>query len=439
LPEGWRTLNLTVINGYSGLLLKDLKPDDPSRESITEISTAGKRAAALSQQLLLLSRKQMVQSQPVNLNDIVAEVVKMLRRVIGEDIRVESALDSSLGTVLADPGQLHQVIMNLAVNARDAMPAGGMLLIETESVSLDRSYAGQHPGVEPGAYVQLRVTDTGIGMTKEIISHLYEPFFTTKSQGEGTGLGLATVYGIVKQCGGTISVYSEPGAGTSFTIYLPRLDKPAAPNVKPKRAPFTLQGTETLLVVEDQDQVRRMAALVLRSHGYQVLEAANPAEALVHCERYAGPIHLLLTDVVMPGMTGPELASRIKSLSPSIEVLFMSGYSERAIMQGRNLDLKSSYLAKPFSAEALAIRVREVLGRPRPAGTILVVDDEPGVRKLVGKLLTGAGYQVMEAKNGREAVRIAETSDIDLMITDLATGTGRSRDDTTPPPESAPP
>lgn len=411
---------LTVISGYSGMLLKRLPVNDPIREDIEEIQIAGERAAVLTRQLLLLARQQMVQVQQVQLNDVVTEVQTMLRRVIGEDIVIESVLDPTLGFVLADPGRLHQVLMNLAVNARDAMPGGGKLLIETQNVELDRSFAELHAGVEPSSYVQLKVTDTGVGMTPEVLSHLYEPFFTTKAIGEGTGLGLATVYGIVQQSQGSIWVYSEPGEGTTFTIYLPRSDRRETLPAKPEDAPATLRGTETLLVVEDQDQLRRMAVKVLRHHGYRVIEATNPGEALLHCERYPGPIHLLLSDVVMPGMTGPEMVERIRPLRPSIEVLFMSGYSEQARQRHRDLELAGGYLQKPFSAEELATRVRRALDPRRPAGTILVVDDEPAVRHLVRKILAGVGYQVLEAGDGREAVRIIEASDIDLMITDLA-------------------
>jgi PAS domain S-box-containing protein len=411
---------LTVINGHSDLLLRDLAPDDPMHESVSEIGTAGKRAEALVRQLLLLSRKQVTQVSDVNLNDIVTEVEKMLARVIGEDIRLESVLSSSLGYGRADAGQVHQILMNLAINARDAMPGGGTLLIETANADLDDTYAERHPEVKPGPYVQLKVSDTGIGMPQDVMSHLFEPFFTTKNPGEGTGLGLATVYGIVKQSGGSIQVYSEPGIGTTFTIYLPRVD----PGVKlqqepePEPAPQSLRGTETVLVVEDQEQLRKMAGRVLRSYGYRVLEAANPGEALLHCERYAGPIHLMVTDVVMPRLTGPELAGRVKPLRPSMEVLFMSGYSERAITD--RLELGGSYLSKPFSPEALATKVRGVLGSPRPAGTVLVVDDESSIRSFLRKILTGVGYRVLEAKNGREAVLQIETSEVDMMITDLA-------------------
>jgi len=409
---------LTVINGYADILLKELIPPDPMHEMVDDIRKAGQRAADLTRQLVLLSRKQVAQASEVNLNDVITEVEKMLARVIGVDIRLESALSPSLGCVLADPGQLHQVLMNLAVNARDAMPGGGTLLIETRNVDLDDSYAEQHAEVKPGPYVQLKVSDTGIGMTKDAMSHLFEPFFTTKRPGEGTGLGLATVYGIVKQSGGSIWVYSEPGRGATFTIYLPRIEAGTNVEHEPTPTPPSLHGTGTVLVVEDQEQLRKMAGRVLRSYGYRVLEAANPAEALLHSERDAGPIHLVLTDVVMPGMTGPELADRIKSLRPAIAVVFMSGYSERLIAD--RMDLAGSYLPKPFSPEDLAAKVRSVLGSPRPAGTVLVVDDEPGVRKLLRNVLAGVSYQIVEAENGKDAVRHVETSEIDLVIIDLS-------------------
>ncbi len=409
---------LTVINGYASMLLKELTPPDPIHEMVKEINKAGLRAAELTRQLGLLSRKQVTTASEVNLNDIITEVEKMLARVIGEDIRLESVLSPSLGYVQADPGQVHQVLMNLAVNARDAMPGGGTLLIETRNAELDSSYVEQHAEVQPGPYVQLKVSDTGVGITKDVMSHLFEPFFTTKQPGLGTGLGLATVYGIVKQTGGSIWVYSEPGQGATFTIYLPRIEPGVNPPPEPVAALPSLRGTETILVVEDQVQLRKMAGRVLRSYGYRVLEAANPGEALLHCERYAGPMHLLLTDVVMPGMTGPDLADRLKPLRPAMVVVFMSGYSERAIAD--RLKLAGTYLPKPFSPEALATTVRAVLGPPRPASTILVVDDDPGIRKLLRNVLTGVSYQVLEADNGREAERLVETSEIDLVIMDLA-------------------
>jgi CheY-like chemotaxis protein len=411
---------LTVINGYSDMILGDLPADDALRELVSEIRTAGERAAALSGQLLVLSRKQVVQAREVNLNDIIAEVEKMLGRVIGEDIRLESVLSPSLGCVLADPGQLHQILMNLAVNARDAMPGGGTLLIETTNVDLLGDFAEQHGEVEAGHYAMLSVSDTGVGMTKDVLSHLFEPFFTTKKAGEGTGLGLATVYGIVKQCGGTIRVYSEPGRGTNLRIYLPRIEPVETARKEPVRETSTSRGTETVLVVEDQDQLRKIVVRVLQGRGYKALEAANPRDALALSEGYAGPIHLLLTDVVMPGMTGPELACRLKPQRPSMEVIFMSGYSERALLDRQAMESSGTYLAKPFSPDALAIKVREALGTRGRVETIVVADDEPGVRSFLSKILTGAGYQVLEANNGREAVRQVEASGAELMITDLA-------------------
>jgi CheY-like chemotaxis protein len=247
--------------------------------------------------------------------------------------------------------------MNLAVNARDAMPGGGTLSIETANVDVDTSYVEQHPEMKPGPYVRLRVGDTGIGITKDVQSHLFEPFFTTKKPGEGTGLGLATVYGIVKQSDGSIWVYSEPGVGTTFSIYLPRVDDGANLPQEPAPSHASLRGSETILVVEDQDQLRKMAVRVLRDYGYRVIESANPEDALLTSERHPGPIDLMLTDVIMPGMTGPELVGRIKPLRPSMEIIYMSGYSGHTVP-----DLAGAYLSKPFSPEALAIKVREALG-----------------------------------------------------------------------------
>lgn len=350
---------LSVINGYGALMLKELEPADPLHRMVGEIRKAGQRAADLTGQLLLLSRKQATQTTVVNLNEIIAEVEKMLGRLIGAHIRLRSSLSQTLGCVLADPGQLHQVLMNLAVNARDAMPGGGTLLIETGNVDLHHTGAEYHAEMKPGSYVQLKVSDTGIGMTRDVMSHLFEPFYTTKRPGEGTGLGLATVYSIVKQSGGSIWARSAPGQGTTFTICLPRAVATASIEQEPRVEPEPARGTETILVVDDQEQLLRMAGSVLRSFGYRVLEAANPGEALLHCERYSGPIHLLLTDVVMPAITGPELAHRVKPVRPAMKVLFMSGYTERALEDRRKL--REAYLPKPFSPEALANIVRRVL------------------------------------------------------------------------------
>ncbi|MDR3700570.1 MAG: response regulator [Candidatus Sulfopaludibacter sp.] len=347
---------LTVINGYSSMLLKQAPPGDGIHEGLAEIQLAGERAAALSRQLLMLSRKSVVQTRNVNLNDIVAEVEKMLERVIGEDIRVECLLDPALGYVLADPGRWNQVLMNLAVNARDAMPRGGTLRIET--ANLDPA------GSDQRRQVQLKVSDTGVGMTQEVLSHLFEPFFTTKKPGEGTGLGLATVYGIVQQCGGSIQVHSEPGNGATFTIRLPGIDAPGAQEAQGDTRSIA-RGTETILVVEDQEQLRTLAVRVLRKYGYRVLEAAGPAEALACSAGCHDDIHLVLTDIVMPEMSGIDLAGQLLQMRPDLKIAFMSGYSEKVNAESHRLEVADAYLAKPFSPEALAATVRAVLDRPR--------------------------------------------------------------------------
>jgi two-component system, cell cycle sensor histidine kinase and response regulator CckA len=413
---------LTVINGHSDILLKELRSDDPHCKNVSEIKTAGERAAWLCRQLLILSRKQILQPIEVNLNAIIIEVGKMLERVIGEDIQVKYRLNPALDHILADPGQLQQALVNLVVNARDAMPSGGTLFIETDNIELGDSDAHHGREVSLGPYVRLKVSDTGIGMAPEVLSHLFEPFFTTKGPGEGTGLGLATVYGIVKQCRGSITVDSEAGHGAAFTIYLPRVERgtvvlpePAVPVHLP-----TVRGTETILVVEDHEQVRKIAVRVLRDCGYKVLEAAGPEDALRQAEGHAGLIHLLLTDVVMPVVNGPQLADRIRASRPSIEVLFMSAHSEPVIQDRGVLASSFNFLQKPFSPDALAIKVREMIGLPRSTGTVLIVDDEPGVRNFLRKVLAGAGYEVFEAQNGSEAVRQMQGSEFDVVIIDLA-------------------
>ena len=351
---------LTVINGYSDLLLQQITPEDRIQEPISEIRKAGARAAALSRQLLVLSRE-VVRPKVFDLNEVIGEVEKMLGRVLGEDIRIETSLSPSLGLIRADAGQLHQVLMNLIVNARDAMPGGGKISIETSNVDLDQGYALQHPELAPGPYVLMTVSDDGLGMSEEVRSHLFEPFFTTKKQSEGTGLGLATVYGIIKQTGGAIWAYSAPGAGATFKIYLPRVDEAMKAEGETKTVITTLRGTETILVVEDQQELRRLAAAILRRYGYEVLEAANAIEASVHAERHTGRIHLMVTDLVMPGMTGAELVLCLRPLRPDMKIIFMSGYAPNAIVDRGILDPDVPYLPKPFSPEALASKVREAL------------------------------------------------------------------------------
>lgn len=409
---------LTVINGYSELSMVGLDARDPLREKIGQILIAGKHAADLTQQLLAFSRKQVLQPKEVDLNQLVLDVEKMLRRLLREDIELVTALSPHEELVMADPGQLTQVLMNLAVNARDAMASGGHLLIETTHLDLDEQYAKEHADVEPGAYVQLTMSDSGTGMDEMTRSRIFEPFFTSKKSGQGTGLGLATVYGIVKQAGGSIWVYSEPGKGTTFKIYLPRI-KEGTPLAQAETGTASLAGIETILVVEDQEPLRKLVKEILEGYGYRVLTAANGGEALWEAERHAGPIQMMLTDVVMLGMTGRELADRLKPVRPGMKVLYMSGYTDNVVVHRGIVDLGVAYLQKPFSPDVLGAKVREVLGPVRTAATILVVDDEAGIRGLVRQLLQGAGYAVIDAADGKQAMVLAESYSVDLMITDL--------------------
>jgi PAS domain S-box-containing protein len=351
---------LTAILGNTQLLLRDLPPGDAKRADVEEIRKASERAASLTRQLLAYSRRQMLQPEVLDLNGVVAEMNRMLRRLIGEHIELVTTLAPDLGRVRADPNQLEQVIVNLAVNARDAMPNGGKLTIETANVELDAAFAQAHLGSVPGPYAMVAVTDTGLGMEATVRAHLFEPFFTTKEVGKGTGLGLATVYGIVKQSGGYISVYSEVGRGTSFKIYLPRIDKPAAAQPSPaKDRPD--RGTETILVVEDEPAVLSLSRRALEAQGYLVLAASDASDALRVVERHGGTIHLLLTDVVMPGQSGRELADRLATSRPGIRVLYMSGYPGDAVVQHGALPAGSAFLQKPFSPDGLARKVRDVL------------------------------------------------------------------------------
>jgi len=355
---------LTAIIGYSDMNLQHLRPGDPGRSDIEEIKKAGVRASALTRQLLAFSRKQILQPKVLDLNHTISEMHKMLQRLIGEDIQLETALDSGLGRVKADPGQVEQVLLNLAVNARDAMPDGGKVTIETANVDLDEQYARNHVTVKPSPHVMVAMSDTGCGMDKQTQAHIFEPFFTTKAVGQGTGLGLSTVYGIVKQSGGSIWVYSEVGKGTTIKIYFPRVDQEIR---EPDRTTVLAElprGIETILLAEDDETVRRMTNAVLTTLGYHVLEADNGEAALLICERFDQPISLLLTDVVMPEMNGCELARRVAAMRPSVRVLYMSGYAPNAIVQHGVLDGSLSFLQKPFMPTALAQKVREVLDKP---------------------------------------------------------------------------
>jgi signal transduction histidine kinase len=353
---------LSVILSYTGQILSELERDDPLRADLEQIEKAGERAADLTRQLLTFSRQQVVLPRVLDLTQIVAGMEKMLGRLLGADVEVTLLPDSRLGKVKADPGQIEQIVMNLAVNARDAMPRGGKLTIQTNSTELDDHYASEHLGVTPGPYVMLAVTDTGTGMSPETQAQIFEPFFTTKERGKGTGLGLSIVFGIVKQGGGHVWVYSERGQGTTFKVYFPRTDAKA--DTIPSQPPPTEsgRGSETILLVEDDDQVRAAARGILRRSGYTVLDAPGPGEALLVVEKYGARIHLLVTDVVLPRMNGPELVDRIRVTRPGIKVLFMSGYTDEAIIQHGLLDSGVAFLQKPIVPDILTRKVREALG-----------------------------------------------------------------------------
>jgi two-component system, cell cycle sensor histidine kinase and response regulator CckA len=352
---------LSVIIGYSEILLEGPGPDDKTRKHVEEIQKAGHRAASLTRQLLAFSRQQVLEPRILNLNTCVAEIEKMLRRLIGEDIELRTSLDSTLGPVKADPGQIEQVIMNLAVNARDAMPQGGTLVIETSNADLGDEYSLQHPPLAAGRYVLLAVTDSGVGMSPETKARIFEPFFTTKELGKGTGLGLSTVYGVVKQSGGFIWVYSEPGQGSAFKIYLPRTDGAERQTRQAESAPGLLRGTETVLLVEDEQAVRTLTRNLLEQGGYKVLEADNGARAIEIAGQHHGPIHLLLTDVVMPGMNGPALADKVLPIHPEAKALYVSGYSGSYGTHTGLVPVGANLLHKPFSRATLLQKLRDVL------------------------------------------------------------------------------
>jgi nitrogen-specific signal transduction histidine kinase/CheY-like chemotaxis protein len=357
---------LTVIINHAAFATDSVSGGDPVQTDLTEIRKAADRAAALTRQLLAFSRKQLLQPKVLDLSKIVGGMEGMLRRLLGEDIALSVILAMDLGKVMADPGQVEQVVMNLAVNARDAMPDGGKLTIETANIEIDEASARQHAGAKSGPHVVLSVTDTGCGMDEKTRARLFEPFFTTKATGKGTGLGLATVYGIVKQSGGTIWVNSEPGKGTTFKVYLPRELRASETAARVPQILSRSAGAETILVVEDEAGIRNVARRMLSDAGYTVLTAASGDEALLVCERHQGTVRLVLTDVVMPGMYGKELADRLASLYPHMQVLYMSGYTDDSIGQRGVLDPGTHFIGKPFNAAELTHMVHQVLDQEAP-------------------------------------------------------------------------
>ncbi|NOU29785.1 MAG: response regulator [Polyangiaceae bacterium] len=356
---------LSVILSYGELVLGELQPEDPIRADIQEVCKAAGRAADLTRQLLLFSRHEVVEPKVLDLNQILGNMDKMLQRVVGEDVELRAILGPEVGRIRADPSHIEQVIVNLVVNARDAMPNGGKLTIETANEELDESFASSHLPAKPGPYVVLSVTDTGCGMDQATQNRIFEPFFTTKEQGKGTGLGLSTVFGIVQQSGGGLWVFSEVDHGTAFRIYLPRVDEAVTLQRVPL-ASTTLRGSETILLVEDEAQVRAIVRSALRRQGYEVLDASAGEEALAIAAAHPGTIHLLLTDVVMPLMSGPELAKRVAARVPGIRVLCMSGYSDDSVLRHELREAGVAFLQKPITPSLLAAKVREVLDRPEP-------------------------------------------------------------------------
>jgi len=358
---------LTVIAGYCDLLREEVRDQPRLHEDVEEIARAAERAAALTRQLLAFSRRQVLAPRVVDLNEVVVRMEGMLRRLIGEDIELVTRLDTRLAAVRADPNQLEQVIMNLAVNSRDAMPEGGRLTLATANVEARTPIAHRHSSVPAGSYATLAVTDTGTGMPEETLEHIFEPFFTTKEQGKGTGLGLPTVYGIVRQSGGSVTVRSDPGGGTTVRVYLPRVE--ARPEADRAASGGRLpHGSETILLVEDEDQVRGLAREILSRHGYRVIEARGATEALAIATQPAGEIDLMVTDMVMPGLSGRELAERLATLQPAMRVMYMSGHAEGGIVHEGVLEEGTPYLQKPFLPEALVKMVRRVLGAPAAPG-----------------------------------------------------------------------
>jgi PAS domain S-box-containing protein len=358
---------LTVIKGNSQLLLEKLHAVDSRRCGVEQIQKAADRAASLIYQLLAFSRKQVIEFRVLDLNSMIASTMQLLRRLMGEHIELTIIEGKDLGRVKADPSQMEQVVMNLALNARDAMPQGGKLILETENVEINQEHRSEDASISPGQYVMLRVSDTGIGMDKETLAHIFEPFFTTKAVGKGTGLGLSTVYGIVQQSNGFLTAQSQPGVGSSFRVYLPRVDQPADEIEALGPGEIDFQGSETVLVVEDEEGVRSLITMLLTRNGYRVMEASTGEDALNLSQNISGPIHLLITDLVLPRMNGRELSERMAEHYPAVRTLFMSGYTDDATLKDGVLESRAAFLQKPFSMETLLHKVREVLGKAAAA------------------------------------------------------------------------
>jgi PAS domain S-box-containing protein len=371
---------LSVILSYTSLALDELPKDSSMHEDLTEVRQAGVRATELTRQLLAFSRQQVLQPRIVSLADVVKGMEKMMRRLLGEDVELKVMKEPDCGKVLADPGQIEQVVMNLAVNARDAMPDGGKLTVEIRNEVLDEDYASTHLGVHAGPHVMLAVSDNGTGMDRETQARVFEPFFTTKEQGKGTGLGLSTVFGIVQQSGGHIWLYSERGQGTTFRIYFPRTDRPALAEANADRPAESANGSETILLVEDEPQVRAASARILRRKGYEVIEAANGDEAMLAWEQSSDRIDMLVTDVVMPRMSGRDLARRLEQMRPGLKVLYLSGYTSTAIVHHGVLDAGLHFLQKPVTPDVLSRKVREVLDVRAPATSAATPSGRHGPR-----------------------------------------------------------
>jgi PAS domain S-box-containing protein len=408
---------LTVIAGHSQLTLARLSPEDPLRHGIDQINRAAYRAASLTRQLLTFSRKQVVQTRILSLNNVVSNIEGMLSRLIHEDVQLKTVLDPNLAPVRADSGQMEQVIFNLVVNARDAMPHGGIITLETHNVKLEP----QRESERRGWHVLLAVSDTGVGMDQNVLRHMFEPFFTTKAPGKGTGLGLATVYGIVKQSEGSISVTSEIGRGTTFNIYLPRAEG-AVTDDESRSAVSYRSGSETILLAEDDDMVRELTRDILRSSGYTVLEARDVHEALRISKQHEH-IDLLLTDVVMPHASGQQLSERIVASKPDMKVLYMSGHSDAALHHRGMIDSDINFITKPFAPEALLKKIREFLDNGEPTQTvrkltILIVETDALVSTSAAESLREKGYRVITASDGIEAERCMKLVPCDLVITD---------------------